>query len=194
MRNLIVLVILIFCFNSCTSIIKNAHGTNKYVQFNDLGDYRNYISTKYKVDINKVYYIAKDSYNRFCNLVVAKKVDYFYGAYTNDTTEVQKSDYLKENESCLGRVIKEINSSPEEQQFNKKIKNFTFKEFSFLSIVNNTPFEFLNNGKKKIFLIYSYKTGTLRMNDFIQIENLIKSTSNRELVIITIDDVFDLPK
>lgn len=192
MRHLYLIVILLL-FYSCKPLVKTVYGVNKEIKFKSLNEYRDYVSSKYHIDLTKFYYLDSNSYYDFINLVIQTKTDYFFGTFLNDSTEIKKSDYLTKNESCVGRVLKEINYSAKENN-PLKVKNESLKTHSFVNITTTAPLQFSNDNRNKIVLIYSYKAGTINKNDFIQIQNLVNSTTTHDLVILSIDNVFDFSK
>jgi hypothetical protein len=179
---------------SCKPLVKTVYGVNKEIEFKTLTDYRNYVKAKSQIDLSKFYYIDSSSYYDFINLIVQAKTDYFFGTFINDSTVIKKSDYLMENESCVGRVLKEINYPKNESSQILTVKNESLKTHVFVNVITNQPLQFYNDNKKKIVLVYSYKGGTIKKNDFIEIQNIVNSTETYDLVILSLDKVFDLCK
>ncbi|HEY6505554.1 MAG TPA: hypothetical protein VIZ28_16380 [Chitinophagaceae bacterium] len=177
---------------SCKPVTNSVYGVNKNIAFKGLQEYKNYVEEKYKIDVNNLFYIDQDSYNEFISLVIETKSDYFLGIFLNDSIQVKKSGFLKENESCSGRVMEEIRNASGGISAVSTTKNETFKTQSFTNIVTKIPLQFSKDGRKKIVLIFSYRAGAIHKKDFVQIQNLLESRSDYDLDIISLDKLYDL--
>lgn len=182
--------VMLFC--SCKTIVNSVYGVNKNLAFKSLKDYEEYVRKKYEIEVKNLYYLDQNNYYGFLEQIIDNKIDYFLGIFLNDSSQIQKSDFLMQNESCGGRILKEIQSISDNPEGVSKIRNEVLKKYSFINMIEKTGLLFSNNGKKKIVLIFSYKAGLINKNDFVQIQNMINSTSGYELAIISIDKLYDL--
>ena len=169
------------------------YGTNKELNFRSRKAYTSWVHEKYRIDSTRLFYIAKNSYSNFIHLVVESKLDYFYGIFENDSIVLRKSNYLEKNESCIRRVLGEINTISKNNS-NKvlQLKDTTFKSLTFYNIVSDIQLKMQNDNRKKIILIFSYKAGTITRNDFEQIQTAVEQIQGYDLLIISLDNLYDL--
>lgn len=190
-------IILVFClsaFFSCRFIITKTYGINRKFRFKTRTEYIQYLTKKEKLDTSKIIYPDSISISIFLNDMTQRNSVEFYGAFLNDSLEIIKSDFLRENASCVGRIIKEVETinknflhlSDTSIKINHEFRNFKFKRV-FGAYTN------INDYKKpvKIFLIYSFAYGNL-FDKFYKKMNELSLRYNNSLEIIIIDIDFPL--
>ena len=188
-----IVIVCLFCL-SCSPIIKTMYGVNKNIKFKNTNDYTYYLSKNYHFNIENLYYAQNEtSYKELATDIINKHTDFFYGIFLNDTTQIKKSDFLIENESCRSRILKEINSMHKNNTPLNTQNNTLFKKNSFKNIVTDKPINLSANNRKKVVLVFSYKLGTLKENDFKEIEKLLFK-NEYDLYIISLDRVHDFKK
>jgi len=185
----IILILLLFTL-SCKESQKIFYGTNKTLEFKSLTDYKKYISKKYDIDLHNLYYLSGKDYGTFLGYVVENKLDYFLGTFENDSTQFKKSAFLRDNQSCYGRIRTEVSGLNTLENLNK-ISNPIIKNTSFLNINTQKRLDFVP-GKRKVVLLISYKMGNVHKKDFNKLEALIKNLGNYELCVISLDNISNL--
>jgi len=188
MKN-IILLLLLFTL-SCKESQQVFYGTNRNLEFKSLTDYKNYISKKYALDLHNLYYLSGKDYETFLGYVVENKLDYFLGTFENDSTQFKKSAFLRDNQSCYGRIRIEVNNLSSLENLNK-ISNPIIKNTGLLNINTHKRLDFVS-GNRKVILLISYKMGNVHKKDFNKLEDLIKNLGNYELCVISLDRIFDL--
>ena len=188
MKN-IMLILLLFTL-SCKESQKMFYGTNKTLEFKSLTDYKNFISKKYDIDLHNLYYLNGKDYDTFTNYIVEKKVDYFLGTFENDSTQFLKSAFLRDNQSCYGRIRTEVSGLNALENLNK-ISNPILRNTDLLNINTQKRLDFVP-GKRKVILLISYKMGNVHKKDFNKLEDLIKNLGNYELCVISLDNISNL--
>lgn len=181
--NYIYFVLILFLV-SCKSIIKNAYQVNKEIQFESREDYKNIAETKYKIKPANLFYTSRSDYLRLIELINLRKVDYFYGIFTDETTKLRASNYLNDNQSCRGRIMKEMQSKS-----GNIIRDSLFQKISFYNIINANRSIF-PNGKHRIVLIFGHTQGLLKRKDFKEIQDIVLKNPKFELFIISLDPIY----
>lgn len=191
MKYIIFVLTFIFCLG-CSSVIKEVYGVNKNKKFNNINEYTSYINENYNFSTQDVYYANDESvYNELVMDIITSHTNFFYGIYINDSIRVKKTDFLKENESCRGRILKEISNISEDPESTRLEKTTIFKDNLFKNIVTNKPLNLNTANRKKVILVFSYKLGTLLDKDFKEIKILL-AEKKYDLYIISVDRIHDL--
>lgn len=176
---------------SCTSVIKEVYGVNKNKEFRNIDEYISYISRQYHFSLKNLYYADDEAtYNALAMDIADSHTDFFYGIFINDSTQIKKTDFLKINESCRGRIMNEI-SIPTDKHADLLQKTITFKGNSFKNSITGQSMDLNTSNRKKIILLFSYKLGSLREKDFKEIEKLL-TEKGYDLYIISLDRIHDL--
>ena len=168
---------------SCRPMYKSINGVNKKLNFNSKEDYKNFLQKKTKFDLDKFYFVNNDEFNLLLSNIVENKITYYYGVIEHGNL-IASGSTLEEKNSCFGSIVKAINDSQINSKNigNKKcfILNLYFKSF-------NNEYLKLNNNKKTIVFIYSYKLGKIANN----ISDMLKhpSIENNDYIIISIDNL-----
>lgn len=181
-----IIIILISITFSCKPIFESVYQTKKGIDFRSVEEYKTTAETKYRINTNNLYYTTRPYHFNFIDILNATKTDYYYGIFTNDSSKVFPSKYLLDNQSCLGRVIREIG-----QPLDSAGKDELFKKIAFVNISTNRPLEFNSNGKKKIVMIFGYTQGLLRRKEFVEIQKMVQQRNDCELFIMSVDPVYE---
>ena len=179
------LLLLLILVASCKPIVTTIYHVNKEVHFNSIEEYKQAAENKYGLNTAHIYYPPESDYQYLVNLIIARKIDYFYGIFPNDSSSFIFSEFLGNNESCLGRILKEI-----ENPDHLVRKDELFKQTSFFNLSTGEPISFKNSGKKKLVLIFAHTQGLLKKKDFLEIQKFVKDKDEYELVIVSIDPVY----
>jgi hypothetical protein len=183
------LSILMFAtFVSCKSLVKTTYGMNKNIEFKSQQEYENYVFKKYKIKAETIYYSDAQSFSPFLSSVVEKKVDYFYGIFQNDSLELRRSSNLLANQSCSARVLHEINTAKIDGDSSVTVNNI-FKKLTFLNLSSHEKLNLTRGKKHKVILVFSYKAGLVRKDDFERVERLLSSMPDYELIVISLDRI-----
>lgn len=188
----ITLLIIFFVIIACKPVIKTVYGINRNIEFIDRPSYIEFLKKKHHFDFKNMYYANDETYNNFIYTIADSKIDYFYGVFINDSVKINKSKFLSENQSCRGRIMGEIenaNSNLREEDFTI---DYLLLKNKFYNIIDDQPLKLDFNKKKIIFLIFSYKMGSLRKKDFEEIEKLFNNKKDYVLYILNIDRIEDL--
>lgn len=173
---------------SCKPILSGIYGINKDISFQSLNEYKNFITSRFEINVNQLYLIEPTHYNSFMDWVIQNKVDYFAGIFLDDSTQIRKSEHLLQNQSCTGRVLAEIKNAETLTPVATQ-QSMPLKTFSFYNAVTKEPLTFTDNNRKKIVLVFSYKSGTLNKKDFKEVQALVEAKPGFELWIISLDQV-----
>lgn len=170
---------------SCTPIIKAIYRVDREVEFESIEEYRNSLEKKYRINPDRLYYTTKSDYHKFADALIYSKANYLYGVFVSDTIKILPSKFFLENQSCQGRVIKEI-----ERQTDTLVLDSLFKHVFFQNISTGDQLKIDNNGKKKVVLIFGHTQGLLRRKDFVEVQKLMDSRQDCELYILSVDPVY----
>jgi hypothetical protein len=181
---------------SCNAVLKNAYKINRPFTFKTQTAYKDYLFRTFSVSPEHIVYPDSASYNLFIEEMMKKDLDFYYGSFTNDTTEIQFSTYLQQNPACAGRVAHEVMNNLAIIDAQKLLENTSFRKYRFTSIANNTPFHLQNAGDSlQVFFIYAYGQGTFYNKYYNQIAALEKLPGSKlKTYLILTDAVYLLQK
>jgi|CXWL01.1.fsa_nt_gi hypothetical protein len=186
----IFIFLIAFISISCNSGEKLFFGANKDKTFSSIEEYKAYIKDKYRFDQKQFYQADKRSYDSLLYYVAENKIDYLLGIFENDSTEYKKSVFLGDNESCVGRIANEVELISKSIH-TEKIRNDFFHNNQFINLENQQILDMRYSKTKKIILIVSYKLGRIHKNDFIKIQEIINHKADYELIVLSLDKVFE---
>jgi hypothetical protein len=173
-------------------MVYRMNGMNKPFKFNNLAAYKKHIS-KAGIDTNKMYYPTDSDSYLFWQQLLSDDISVYYGAFLSDSVEIQKSQQLRENMSCMGRVLRELDTANEmsDSQILKKSK---LKKITFRQISSNQKLEFNKLNKRiKILLVYSQSLGRAFKRTFREVnEFYLQHNKSCELIIISLDPIQQL--
>jgi hypothetical protein len=177
---------------SCKAIFYRIKGVNRPFNFKSKEAYASYLQ-KIAVNPEMVYYISDSAGWGIMNTIIDENISAYYGAFINDSTELEKSDALKENMSCMGRILHDIELN-ENEFYNQKIRKSDFYRYHFKSLENQALLNINKSAKKlKIVLVYSYSFGKLFKKTFTEVNSFYeKNKTDCDLFIISIDPVAQL--
>ena len=192
------LIFLLFVF-SCTSIIKKATKVNRKFSFTTQSDYYNYLINKKGFSPNQILFPDSISYVEFGQKALMTENPVIYlGSFLNDSVSIKKSDFLKDNQACIGRMKGEIEKNLKIITYPDSIvqANINLSKFSFYYLNDKKRFSISNSEKQlKIFLLYYYPFGTSYDKLYKEIEEAwLKNIAKTDLFIICVDPVYALKK
>ncbi len=165
--------------------------------FKDKQSFLNYLNRKKIFDENQLLYLDSASYLNFYLEKLQQDSSVIYqGCYLNDSICINRSRFLSENTSCMGRIQNEValnlSLSTYPDSILVKVKNISSYTLRYLK--NDAVFNISAFQKKiKIFLVYTYATGTYYDSLYKDILAINKSNnSNAEVFIICIDPLHTL--
>ena len=194
-KRYVFLLCLVVLLISCRAFLKVKYGFNKPFNFTTKESYISFLQKK-NIDVTKMIFPDNNSRIPFLMSIIRDSLTVYYGCLINDSVELVKTKELKDNLSCMGRVLDDIRikapglSKSDSSLFIKS----QFKTYQFNFLYNSKRLD-LNqtNQKLKIIMLYSYASGSYFDDTFDEVrkfhENHKEST---ELYIITIDDVSKL--
>ena len=189
----ILLITILFSF-SCRSVLYRRYQMNREFDFSTKKSYLNYLVEKRHLIPEYLYYFDKVSYNIFLNQFVQdKKSQIYFGTFLNDSISFIKSPYLKNNETCIGRMASEIAKNLSESTDNKNITEsvINFKSFRLISLFNGKILEGLPaNQKKKLIVFVDNYYGSYFDSFYKEVQEIQKKEQQElDLIIILIDPV-----
>lgn len=181
---------------SCNAVLKSAYKINRPFTFTTQTAYKDYLYKTFTISPDRIVYPDSTSLNLFIEETMKKDLDFYYGSFTNDTTEVQFSTYLQQNPACAGRVEHEVVNNLAKIDAQKLLVNTSFKQYRFTTIANNLPFRLQTAGDSlQVFFIYAYGQGTFYNKYYNQITALEKLPGSKlKTYLILTDAVYLLKK
>ena len=179
-----------FISTSCNSGEKLIFGANKDKKFSSIKEYRAYMKAMYSFDQKQFYYADQKNYDSLLYYVAGNKIDYLLGIFENDSIEYKKSLFLDDNESCIGRIVNEIEVISKSGK-SEKIRNDFFHNNRFINLENQQILDMQSSKTKKVILVVSYKLGRIHKNDFTKIEEIVNQQMDYELIVLSLDKVFN---
>ncbi len=159
-------------------------------------DYIAFLSEKKGFDPNLVIYPDTGSYYSFLSKLMSDELSVYYGCLRNDSIEMIKSAFLKENLSCAGRILEDVQRDAEMAISGKDslfIKS-DFRNFCFRYLKGDEKFNInLSKKKLKIILVYGYATGIYFDDYYKEVNNYFKAhQEDIDLFIVSMDPVSKL--
>lgn len=177
---LLPVIALVCCLFSCRAYINMRYGFNRPFRFNNREAFLSFLESRMKINRDHVIYpdtIGNNFYQKMSNDTIVA----YYGCFLNDSIEIARSVFLKENTSCIGRVLKEIKENNDSL---KRISSISylpsdFREFYFRYAVNNQKFGMNDSAKKlKIVLVYLYAYGTYYNRFYQEVVNFYEANKH----------------
>jgi len=188
-----VCLVLFFALSSCTPILNTLYGVNKKINFDNREAFFYYVEKKKRIDRSLLLVPETNSYESFVKKIVHDTVSYFLGAYVNDTTSVKKSQFYKEMQFCLGRVLMYLNECVQAIKDNRDslFERTDINNYKFVDVATDQPYEINNSSKSlKIFLVFYYAAGKSNDKSFRKIfEFAEKYRDMVELRVILVDPI-----
>lgn len=181
---------------SCNAVLKNAYKINRPFTFTTQTAYKDYLYKTFTISPDRIIYPNSTSLNLFIEEVMKKDLDFYYGSFKNDTTEIGFSTYLQQNTACAGRVAQEVVSNLAKIDAQKLLVNTSFKQYQFTTIASNSAFRLQTAGDSlQVFFMYAYGQGTFYNKYYNQIAALEKLPGSKlKTYLILTDAMYLLPK
>ncbi len=190
-KNLVAICyLLIACISSgCMKMAIKKHKIGREFNFTDRNRYFSQISKENGIDVS--YFLLLDSadYMKFGSSTTS----IYYGCFINDSTQIKKTDWLMDNQSCMGRIGHEIehimlSNRPDTIALDSSVN---LSNFGFYSAVDNKRIRIIHPDKKlTIVLVYFYSMGTYYRSLFKEIlEAQQKFSSICNLYVVSMDPV-----
>jgi hypothetical protein len=187
----------VFFAGGCRNYITRQYKLNRAFVFTGRQDYLNAVSRENGFDAASVLYVDSIHFNDFLQILNGTGTVYL-GSFLNDSTAIKKSDLLKENESCIGRMESEIDKNIAIADLSSAAldTSLNLAHYTFYSVKDNRQVSITGGPKKiTIVLLYTYAFGTLYTKLYNEIKKAYqKNTANAALYIITADPVYYLQK
>ncbi|MCP9753030.1 hypothetical protein EGI32_18925 [Ferruginibacter sp. HRS2-29] len=162
-------------------------------QFGDIKkeEYLRQISIENAVDPSLFLYPDSASYIPFGS---SSSINLYYGCFINDSVSIKKSDFLLDNQSCIGRINKEIENIIISRQIDSFAKDtgINLSRLNFLRLADDQKVKLVNGEKKlSIILIYMYAFGTYYKGLYKEITDVCKKYEQYcDLHIISMDPIY----
>lgn len=118
----------------------------------------------------------------------------YYGSYINDSVSIRKSVFLLENESCMGRMDKEIEKIIFSSRPDTLIKDTlnALGKCNFLRLADDKKVELFNKDKKlTIVLVYFFAYGSYYKSLYEEIKEFKKKHENDcDVYVVSMDPVY----
>lgn len=190
-RKLICYGYILVSLSSCASIVHKLQGANNKRTFLTTASYLEYAQKKNDLPADSFIYADSKSGQALANYYNAHPHLYEYlGAFYNDSTEVKKSRFFKADDLCPGRTVADLDTAVNSPFWQQKRNDF-FHQIHFLYLKKVRPFVFKNNGKLKIFLLYSSKYGTVFKQNYEYVFEFAQRHPEKVEVYIISLDYFD---
>ena len=192
-------IILVCCNCSCYTISKKKYHLNREFDFAKKEDYLKFIKKEKALPVEKLLYLDSSSYNDYLIGLIGKNNQsaiIYQGTYLNDSVQIKHNEFLKENESCYGRIEDQILSNIYLRKIPDSllIKGKKLSQFKIFHLNNNEPFDIRKeNNQYNVFLGSIHKAGTY-YHDFYKkmIELQKKNSFVMNLYIILLDPIYQL--
>ena len=179
------------CAFSCKTILLKKFNANQKFNFKTKEAYVEYLKAN-KFDTEMFIYPDSASYLRFIGNIESATV--YYNSFVSDSISIKKSEFLKDNESCTGRISIEIEKILAMQPLvdTLLVLNTNISTNTFFYLNDNAAFKGVNTDKKlSIFLLHIYETGTYYNKLYREIEKVQQENKRDvDLYIISLAPVY----
>lgn len=190
-KNLLRLIIcsgIILC--SCKSWVSKKYGFNRPFNYAGKHDFLAKLHQR-NIDSNCIYVTNPTGLNPLIYWLGTNNPPLYIGLFMNDSVMLKRSDFLKDNQSCMGRLENEISQNLEQ------IRSNTAVPFDTLAILNSIPMYQLSSGKRRnslisgkptLFMYYLDGRGTYYDDLFKEVDRIYQQQKGTvDLVILCCD-------
>jgi len=189
----IIVVCLSVLVSACKLLVVKKYKFNQKFDFTTKAAYFGYLKEKKKFNLEDIIYPDSASVVNFFASLSLNKITVYYGCLVNDSVELKKSELLKENLSCAGRILADIRTRAGviQRVDSNLVQRSGFHRYRFRSLVSGRVFNLNNSEKKfKILLVYGHSLGTYFDDYYREVYRYYQKYKNYiELYIITLDPV-----
>ena len=181
----------IFILLSCKVLIEKRYGMNRPFRFETKNEYTNYLSGKGFPSSNMLV-IDSSSIDAFAQALAQNQQTVYYGCFLNDTTELKKTESVKENLGCAGRILNDVSLNINKVHYDSSLLiKSNFNEFVFRKLIDDSKFNMNESEKQlKIIMVYSYSLGSYYDSMYTDIIHFYKENiRSTDLYIISLDPV-----
>jgi hypothetical protein len=163
---------------------------NRKFTFTNRTDYLQFLNKSFALKPEQIVYLDSSSERRFFSQINTGEVSEYFGSFINDSVEIKKSAFLKENVACIGRILREIDAKSGSIADSLLGVNNTMKQFRLWNAKTDQQLDLNSDRKVKVFLLYSYGFGTYFNSLYKDIAEVSKNKSdNLSVYIISLDPV-----
>lgn len=170
---------------SCKPIAATLYKQNSHKIFESKKDYFALVEKQYGIKPEDMYIPDSSDWNAFATMVVANKIDNYYGTFKASDSVFVKSNLLQENESCIGRILGDI--SLYEQSGMAKADSL-FYQINFKSATGGLRI-FPKNNYRTLVFVFSYKQGKIHARDLKEIQNKYRNNAEYQFLFISLDHI-----
>lgn len=170
---------------SCKPIVSILYNPNSHKTFKSKKDYFTLIEKQYGIKPEDMYIPDSSDWNSFVAIIAGSKMDNYYGTFKASDSVFVKSDFLQQNESCMGRILGDI--SLYEQSGIAKADSFFYK-IDFRSATDGHRI-FPKNNYRTLVFIFSYKQGKIPAKGLKEIQNKYRNNAGYQLLFISLDQI-----
>jgi hypothetical protein len=186
-------------FISCKSIVMSTLGVNKNHHFTSRKQVFNYSSSATGLSPEQLLYPDSASMNDFFTHVIDNKKELLLGCFLNDSTEHLNSQFLAQNESCMGRIETEAKTAlaaKNDTTIVKQVRSEIMQKILFRHSSDNRMLQpAVLNGKFSVFLLYHSAMGNYHRKSIQRLnQSLSAHGDSARLYCVLMDDVGQLPK
>lgn len=178
---------------SCRLWINQKYQLGRSINFANRVAYIQAVEKEKIIPIGQLLYIESTALPLFYQEVIKKSNAIVYlGTYLNDTLCLKKSVELQENESCWGRIEKEINVQMLLSNSTDSIwcRTEALSKYPFRYVESDELFDSKAFGKWTIYLLYSYSLGSYYNRLYQSVFELQKKYPNKlNVYVINLDPI-----
>jgi len=171
MKVVVLLIASVCMISSCKSVMSKMYGLNKPMNFTTKEEYIDYVENKRKIKRSDILLVDSADFGSLWSKALKTKAGYYLGTYINDSVSVRRTDFLKENTTCLARVLDNISLGMKSREsLDSLTEPDNFNEFQFYECSSGEKYSMSNSEKPiKIFLLYQFSSGRLFDTSFREI-------------------------
>lgn len=174
---------------ACRPVIALVYGVNRNHDFKTTDAYLAYANRKNCLPEKNILFIDSAGYYRTVKYYVNnnKNFGFYLGDYLNDSIKVKESAFLKADEACWGRILKDMDTNVQTRQLQLCSDTF-FNNKTLYYAASCKAFRFNSDDKQKIFVFYSTAFGTIFKKHYKKIMDFVQAHPDKaEVYVLSID-------
>jgi hypothetical protein len=181
---------------SCLKIAEKKYGLNRHYTYKKQQDYLDQITRENGLNASQLVYLDSASYS---NLIFTNYSSFsltpYLGSYFNDSVSVKKTDFLLDNEACVGRIEQETENILVSNRTDTFARDtlINLARLNFFRLSDDRIIRLFDKDKKAtIIMMYVYQFGSYYKNLFKAMEALrLKYEKDVNVYILTMDPIYE---
>lgn len=175
-------------------MVKKLYGIEKPLPFKTKEQYAGFLKRSGDFDMNQVLCMDSSSYYKMGSEILPSDSSIvFLGCFLNDSISIRKSPFLKENQSCYGRMLQDIKTALAWEHYGDSLlnKDIHIGKFNLYPLMGGKKINCSDDPEKlKIILLYGYSFGKYYKRFYKQIAEIQrKNSAKADLYILSMDPV-----